>query len=121
MNKTIKEAVKRLNKFKPNMEKEIIKTYKDYKKGLKNVCAYKSKGMKVTKKGYKNYTFYTSKEEALKSYASRLYWVFMADRYSSIEYIKTNKIILKGLFKDNKEVLKILNYSWNKIKGLNIK
>jgi len=108
----IKEAVLRLDKFRDEIKSEIISTFKEYKKGIKGLENSIENGYKITNKGLKNHTFLYRKEDKIKEWTFRLLYIFRSDRYSNKKNTLKCKEILKELFKEDKEILRILNYSW---------
>lgn len=113
---TIKQAVLRLTKNREQIKRDILEHYNFYKRNWKKAKGYAGKGYKITNKGLKPYTFHVTKEEERKRLISRLFWIFHIDRYSNPELFKRNSRIMKGLFKEDKELLKIINYSHKKVK-----
>jgi len=119
MKETIKQSSKRLKKFYSKIREDILKNWGDYEKGLKDVKAYESKGLKIINGKLKPTIFKHTKEEALMDYKkNRLLRIFHATFESNFKLIEKNNKILKELFKEDEEVLKVINKSYKILKEM---
>jgi len=108
-------------RFKPQIRKDIISFYNGYKKSNKGLKEQETQCYYITKNGLIPHKGVCSIKEQKKENINKLKEMFFGDRYSSKEYLEKNKKTLKESFKDDKEILKIINYSWNKLRNTILK